>query len=183
MMLFPLIIANMPEGEDRDYMEWLYIEYSKHMYRRALLISRNRTLAEDVVDEALASLIGKISTLRKLKEPQLLKYINVTISRKYNRLVKNKNKEYHYGTVEEIPETAHTSKSTEIEVERLERVKEVRSAIKQLSEKDQRILRMKIYEGTPNKEIAEVIGIAESSVGQYVKRARNNLKSKLRAYE
>ena len=183
MLLFPLIIANMPEGEDRDYMEWLYIKYSRYMYRRALLISRDRTIAEDIVDEALVSLLGNIPVLRTLKEPQLLKYINVTISRKYNRLIKNKNKEYHYGSVEEFPETAQPSKSTEMEVETRERVKEMIYAIGQLSERDRQILRMKIYEETPNKEIAEVIGIAESSVGQYVRRARNNLKSKLEMYE
>ena len=73
MMLFPLIIANMPEGEDRDYMEWLYIEYSKHMYRRALLISRNRTLAEDVVDEAVGYAEEKTErTLERISNEKIM---------------------------------------------------------------------------------------------------------------
>lgn len=30
-MMLPLVIAVMPEGADRDYMEWLFVEHHRLM--------------------------------------------------------------------------------------------------------------------------------------------------------
>ena len=37
-MMLPLVIAVMPEGADRDYMEWLFVEHHRLMMVTAFSI-------------------------------------------------------------------------------------------------------------------------------------------------
>ena len=61
-MMLPLVIAVMPEGADRDYMEWLFVEHHRLMMvtafgivpqsadaTRAVLASRNVAFQETPV--------------------------------------------------------------------------------------------------------------------------------------
>ena len=43
-MMLPLVIAVMPEGADRDYMEWLFVEHHRLMmvWHRAAKRGRGR---------------------------------------------------------------------------------------------------------------------------------------------
>ncbi len=55
----------------------------------------------------------------------------------------------------------------------------VRDAMKVLTPKEKDLLRMKYGEGKRNAEIAAAIGLSESSISQYVSRARARLKAML----
>ena len=55
-------------------------------------------------------------------------------------------------------------------------IETVRQAIHHLPEKEREILHLKYFEGQSDKEIAEIVGLAESSVRKYIERARKHLK-------
>lgn len=53
MVIFPQVILDMPEGSDRDYMEWLYREYCALMFSTAWKYFRDKA---DVVSSFQTSI-------------------------------------------------------------------------------------------------------------------------------
>lgn len=55
----------------------------------------------------------------------------------------------------------------------------IKSAIKELSQKEQTIINLKFYEGKSNKEIAKIVKLTESNVGTILFRSMKKLKKDL----
>lgn len=63
-MLFPIVILNIIDDSDREFMKALYIKYQLTMFRMARALTDTEYDAEDVVSDTCVSLIRKISVLR-----------------------------------------------------------------------------------------------------------------------
>lgn len=63
-MMLPLVIAVMPEGADRDYMEWLFVEHHRLMMVTAFGIVPQSADADEIVSDSLITLYKKIDKLR-----------------------------------------------------------------------------------------------------------------------
>ena len=63
-MMLPLVIAVMPEGVDRDYMEWLFVEHHRLMMVTAFGIVPQSADADEIVSDSLIALYKKIDKLR-----------------------------------------------------------------------------------------------------------------------
>lgn len=63
-MMLPLMIAVMPEGADRDYMEWLFVEHHRLMMVTAFGIVPQSADADEIVSDSLIALYKKIDKLR-----------------------------------------------------------------------------------------------------------------------
>ena len=59
-MMLPLVIAVMPEGADRDYMEWLFVEHHRLMMVTAFGIVPQSADADEIVSDSLIALYKKI---------------------------------------------------------------------------------------------------------------------------
>ena len=55
-MMLPLVIAVMPEGADRDYMEWLFVEHHRLMMVTAFGIVPQSADADEIVSDSLIDL-------------------------------------------------------------------------------------------------------------------------------
>ena len=75
MMRIPFVIIAMAEGDDKEYMEWLYTEHRLLMYGIAWRYVDDTHQAEDVVSDSCVALMRKISVLRGLDGFALRKYI------------------------------------------------------------------------------------------------------------
>lgn len=51
-MMLPLMIAVMPEGADRDYMEWLFVEHHRLMMVTAFGIVPQSADADEIVSDS-----------------------------------------------------------------------------------------------------------------------------------
>lgn len=58
----------------------------------------------------------------------------------------------------------------------------LRQAILQLSPKSATIFTMRFLDGTPNREIAEALGMSQAAVGVALHRARNQVKKEMASY-
>ena len=71
MVIFPQAILDMPEGSDRDYMEWLYREYCALMFSTAWKYFRDKADVEDIVSDGCVSLMRNIPALRSLERDKI----------------------------------------------------------------------------------------------------------------
>ena len=78
-MMLPLMIAVMPEGADRDYMEWLFVEHHRLMMVTAFGIVPQSADADEIVSDSLIALYKKIDKLRGMEKNALRLYIVSTV--------------------------------------------------------------------------------------------------------
>ena len=69
--------------------------------------------------------------------------------------------------------------SVEKKVLLLEELNRLRELLHELPRREQEILRMKYQQGMKQKDIAQALGIAETTVATYLLRARDHLKAGL----
>ena len=58
----------------------------------------------------------------------------------------------------------------------------LRQAILELTPKSATLFSMRFLEGTPNREIAEAMGMSQAAVGVAVHRARNQVKKEMASF-
>ena len=66
-------------GSDREFLLWLYQEFSRLMFYTAQKYLADPHSQEEVVQESLKKLIEKVAVLRRLKRPALAGYVRATV--------------------------------------------------------------------------------------------------------
>ena len=159
-------IRNDPEAQFD-----LYKKYNAAMYNTALRITRNTALAEDVLQESFLNAFQSLTYYRGdasfgswLKRIVINKAI--TLAKKESRwdLVEN---EEDLDSPEDIP--------SEPEYD----LDQVKMAITELPDGFRTVLSLYLLEGYDHKEIAEILGITESTSKTQYKRAKEKLKKSL----
>lgn len=176
MMFFPVMILAITDDSDREFMKMIYIQYHMTMFRMARTLTDSHQDAEDVVSDACVSLIRKISVLQRLDCNVLEGYIISTVKNSAYMLHRKKKarKEVYDGN-EILPLIADTDTSPDSCIIQACTIAELMSAIDQLPEIDQMIIRMKYFEKRSDQEIASLFGIQEVSVRSKLTRARKRI--------
>ena len=173
------IIAGCKIGKRKAQYE-LYNRYSGSMFGVALRYSRNKSEAEDVLQEAFIRIYKYIKNFEGRNEGSLSAWIktiviNTTLS--YNR----NNKKHHYTEdvddvqVGEDPVFDISSDADFSE----ERKKKVMMAIQQLPDGYRTVFNLYSLEGYTHKEIAEILDISENTSKSQLSKARKYLRTLL----
>lgn len=176
MIILPTVILAMPEGDDRAYMEWLYKQHHRLMFSIAWKAARDRALIDDIVSESCLALIRNVSTLRTLERGQLRAYIVSTVKNTtLNLACKQQRLDAHVASeeVQAVADDCDVAKQVELEAE----LECVWNAIMQLPEKERQIMRMKYLMNMLDDDIAQAVGLSESSIRKYIGRAREHIKA------
>ncbi|WP_274307373.1 RNA polymerase sigma factor [Solibacillus daqui] len=154
-------------------IELLIDTYSDYLYRIAFIYTKDRLVAEEVVQDVF---VKYYHTSEQFKGEASLKtyLIKITINRSYDYLRSWKNKkhmlvEYFQGA---------TKGTEQLYVEQELRA-EITAAVLTLPVKDREVLLLYYYEEMTVFEIAEVLEVAVSTVKSRLQRARAKLKPKL----
>lgn len=181
MLIIPSVILAITSDEDRDYMEWLYREHHRLMYKAAFEHCQDLEEIQDIVSDACVALINKIEKLRYLEKAELKLYIFTTVKntainhyRKRRRLDKR-----FFHLSEEASSQVSDGFDVVRQIELEEELRQVMQIIGELPEKEQTIMLLKFSVGLPDVEIAEIVGLAPDSVRKYVGRARERIKSRI----
>ena len=169
MTIMPSIMLMTGES-DRQFMESVYLRHVRLMYAVAWKYAQRRESADEIVQESLIALIGKVTVLRKLEEKALRVYVAKTV----------RSKAISHGLQEgrtvlfPAEQAANLPDSTGVEQRAMheESLREAIEAISRLPEKEQQVLRLKLTTDMTNDEIASRVGISPGSVRQYLSRAR-----------
>lgn len=179
MIMMPNVILTMPNGDDRDYMEWLYKEYHRLMFDTAWHFFTDPATVEDVVSESCLALMKKIPTLRELERNNLGLYIVSTVRNKsLNFLDKQQRLNSHVADTEkETIETIADSFNVEEKVILKDELFRVWKAICQLPAKERQVIWMKYAMELSDDEIAEKTDLSVNSIRKYISRARERIKA------
>ena len=179
MIVFPIVISTMPDGEEKDFMGDLYRKYYKLMYATAWKYINDSFDVEDVISDSCVALMRNIPTLRELDHNKMCAYIVTTVRNTSISALNKKsrlNRIYGVGDdafVEALPDREDMVQMIILE----EELSTVMRVIESLPEKEQMIMKMKYAMELDDDVIAEQLGIAVNSIRQYVSRARKHIKT------
>lgn len=181
--MFPLIFSTIEDADSREFMEQLYVKYSKLIYSQVYKLTRDSYEVEEIVQESLVSLIEKVDLLQTLPRDRLVNYLISTARYTGYAFFRKKRK------VEEIPieedETVLFDKGAfqngldELMIQKMES-EQLYQVWLRLRKRDQLILNMKYILDQSNEEIAEVLGVKPGSIRMLLTRAKRNLSLELK---
>jgi RNA polymerase sigma factor (sigma-70 family) len=167
-------ITNFDERACHD----IYLQYSKTMYHTCLRILNNRADAEDALQEAFVKAFKNLHTFKAeaalgtwLKRIAINECLNFLQRRKIKLFVDD-------GQLARIPE--ETANQDDIE-EDLLHVNRIKNAIPLLPDSYRIVLSLYLLDGYDHVEIAEIMGITESTSKSQFHRAKAKLRSILEA--
>lgn len=162
------LIARCRQG-DREAHYQLYKLYSKSMYNIGYRIVNNTGEAEDVLQEAFISAFRSLHHYRGdatfgswLKRIVVNKAINVIKKRKAERFPEDENFD--------VQEEVWTEEEFPFSVE------QVRKAMERLPDGYRSVLSLYLLEGYDHSEIAEILGISESTSKSQFNRSKKKLR-------
>lgn len=181
--MFPLIFSTIEDADSREFMEQLYVKYSKLIYSQVYKLTRDSYEVEEIVQESLVNLIEKVDLLQTLPRDRLVNYLISTARYTGYAFFRKKRK------VEEIPieedETVLFDKGAfqngldELMIQKMES-EQLYQVWLRLRKRDQLILNMKYILDQSNEEIAEVLGVKPGSIRMLLTRAKRNLSLELK---
>lgn len=178
MIMMPIAILAMAEGDDRDFMEQLYRERHKLMYAIAWKHTNDSLAIDDIISDSCVALIKNVNTLRDLNEEKLKTYIVITVTNMVRGYYNKQKRSIDHmftddGTVLSSVVDAFDVEKKVVLTDELARVWR---AIDQLPEKEKQVMRLKYGRDLPDEQIAEIVGLSVSSVRKYVGRAREHVR-------
>lgn len=153
----------------------IYEKYAKAMFSTCYRMMNNREEAEDVLQEAFSDAFAKLTTFRFestfgawLKQIVVNRCINRISKRKLDLFYSENIGNYDY------PDDEYSSD------EKLYEIEKVKKAIQLLPDGYRMIFSLYLLEGYDHEEIAEILGISESTSKTQYMRAKNKLKEILK---
>jgi len=166
-------IIELSKAGNQKAQYQLYRLYSKAMYNICYRMMNNQHEAEDLLQEAFAEAFHRLESFRYesafgawLKRIVVNKCINHLKKRKADLVLTENLPEYH----EEVEDT----NSAQLEV------KKVYQAMEQLPEGYRVIFSLYLLEGYDHSEIAQILGITESTSKSQFSRAKQKIKEILK---
>ena len=158
---------------DRNAHFRLYKLYSKSMYNVSFRITGNEDDAEDALQEAFISAFRSLENYRGdasfgawLKRIVINKAINVLKRRRHELIPENE----EWDIAEPVADAEYRDELT---------VERVKKAISQLPDGYRTVLSLYLLEGYDHQEIAEIMGISESTSKSQLNRAKAKLRQHL----
>jgi len=156
---------------DRGAQKALYDQYKTRMYTLAYRITNNFDDANDVLQEGFLQVFNKLHTYKGLA--QLGTWIHAIIARTAIRKIKDR---IYFEDIDAIDTSAIIDWGATIDTEYLEK------AISSLPDGYRSIFTLYEIEGFKHQEIAEMIGVTESTSKSQLFKAKRLLKEKLEEY-
>ena len=165
------------QGSDREFLLWLYQEFSRLMFYTAQKYLADPHSQEEVVQESLKKLIEKVAVLRRLKRPALAGYVRATVRNTAIDLLKVQGRERERVVgLEDLTqgETPRTDSLDETVFCR-EEVQRLREIWPQLDGETRMLLERKYILGYENEELGRMLGCRTDSVRMKLTRARRKV--------
>lgn len=181
--MLPLIFSTIEDAGSREFMEQLYIKYSRLIYSQVYKLTRDSYEVEEIVQESLVHLIEKVDLLQTLPRDRLVNYLISTARYTGYAFFRKKRK------VEEVPieedeaewlgNGVFQSGLDDLMIQKLES-EQLYQVWSRLRERDQLVLNMKYILDQSNEKIAEALGVKPGSIRMLLTRAKRNLSLELK---
>jgi RNA polymerase sigma-70 factor (ECF subfamily) len=171
-----VLVESVRQGDASAFDE-LVRRYMRRAFSVAFHILRHREDAEDLVQEAFMTVLQKIGTFDVSRPfaPWLFRIVaNRALNARKSRALR---------ATDEIPgDTASGAASPALSLERAEVRERFGSALDELPERRQLVMRLFELEGFSSPEIAAMLDISEATVRWHLMEARKSLREALRPF-
>lgn len=173
------LIRLAQSGHERALTE-LYQRYAPSAFKSAYLLTGNRSLAEDVVQETFIQVVRKIGTLRDPARfrPWLFQILTNAAKTAYRKRFWQRWLPLDLDTYDK-PD--RVTPSAQEQLEAYEGTRELREGIKQLKPDHRAVVVLHYFNGLPEQEIAEVLACPLGTVKSRLYHARQALQRMLTA--
>lgn len=163
----------MSKETDNKLLNELFKQYRQMMFRIALGILHNEADAEDAVQDAFLAIINNFDKIFQIPCIEREFYFVTIIGNK----AKNKINKINRHPLEDIEEHEEifADHSVEEEADKNFLIKEIISALNELSDRDYSIMYLYVFDQMKPKEIAQELGISEKNIHTYIERAKKRL--------
>lgn len=176
-MMIPVLILAIENDFDRDFMTSLYYDYNRLIYYEVRSIAGASDDIEDLVQETLARLIGKVQLLERLDQKRLAAYIAETAKNvARNHLRRKREPVVPAEDFRNIPDTGESVEEQVIGGLNLQGMEKLWDG---LPEDTRTLFRMKYFLHMTNEEIGRALGIKPESVRMRISRARRKVLASL----
>ncbi len=167
-------------NDDALFIESVYKEYCPLMFSVSGRFGLKKSDQEDVISNAMISLMNNAATLKNIASDARRYYIaKAVLSATMNHLKKQgatlKTADKSLSPESEPDFSSVTEEKAMLRIE----LANVLSSIMSLPEKESQCIRLKYLSDCNNSEIARITGLSENSVNQYILRARKHIRSLL----
>lgn len=180
MLIMPLVIQNIENDNDRNFMEQLYLEHVRRMYSIARKYGATKDNEDDIVSDSVKSLIENIQELSSKSKQQLHTYIFVIVKNRtldFNRKARREQDLICSDFFEALGNIAGPDTVEDL-VLQSEKVCMIRNIAFSLPPIVQDVLRMKSQEHMSALEIAELTGLTENEIRNCLRKARYYIRKK-----
>lgn len=176
--MIAMLLTQVDEPSDREFLTEMFYNFSRLMFSTAGNYVENTFEKEDIVQEALVRLIGKVDTLRTLQRGALASYIVVTVKHTaINHLRKSSKSDKRIldifeGFSDEIPDSESDNMDERVILS--DNIGKLSKVWPELSEAERFLLEGKYICGYTDAELADTLGCKEGSIRMKLTRARRH---------
>lgn len=169
-----IIYSMEDQPSDRELMDQMYMEFERLMFFTARQYASKTEIAEDIVQESLVRLYGKVQTMKQMKQVVLAAYIRATVRNTAINALRKMNREKDYAADAETDAFTRADQARALDTMMdLSGYRVLLSKIwPQLPEEDRLLLEGKYILGYSDQELAAEIGCQANSVRVKLTRAR-----------
>lgn len=159
-----------PIHEEQEYIASLFVEHSKFFYSIAQKYAPDPQDAEDIVQDAIESVIKISSRFMKIEPDKRLAYIVVVIRNRCTDQARRQKRQPEYSNNHAIIESAVDERQNF--EERILSKEQIKLLLADLKADDQVVLALKYVLEASTEQIAEILGCGKQNVYERLKRAK-----------
>ncbi len=165
-------IVKRLQEDDKTAFDWIYNQFSHKIYLNALKLTKDRTMAEDIVQDVFIILWEKRNSIDPSRP--LLNWIFVVSYHKSIDYLKRLQKTF---PVSDFPLEDNSHQGREEKNEKERQFKLIEQAAKRLSPQQQRVFKLCKMQGKTYKSAAQQLGISRYTVKEYLSIAMHSIRT------
>ena len=170
--MISFIISTIDNSDDREFVENLYKNYAPWLKARSNRFVKDTHCSEDLLQDCMCSMIKHLDKLKSLPEDKRRAYLAVSIDNLAKNYLKNSSKTVMMKKDDSAGlDFIADDYDFEGELDKKLDYQNLMESIKKLPERDRDIIMMKYDLELSDQEIADVLGIKETSVRMTVHRS------------
>ncbi|MBR2927918.1 MAG: RNA polymerase sigma factor [Oscillospiraceae bacterium] len=173
--MLALYLGLLENNDDKIYLTQLYVSYERVMYAAAFGILGSSAAAEDAVHDSFIKVIHHMSLCRQIADNKIGAWLVMIVKNTSFDMLRKTKRIVDFDSVNDLP-VADDDIATWVESV------DIKELLRQLPTIYYTTLSLKFLEGWTDKEIAEVLGISESTVRSRIYQARKMLKKRMEGY-
>ena len=176
-MVIPLSILMIENEEDRDFMTSFYVEHRRFMLYLAKQRVGNFHDAEDIIEETVESLLGKVDTLKPMSQSRARNYLASAIRHTTINFFKRNAK--HYMNRLSLSEDGNDADQSAKNYQDIDEyifnrvnVQQFLEGFRSLSEIDRDLIMLRHYDSMSIDEIGELLSMDNDTVSSRLYKAK-----------